>query len=320
MENLGLVPADVPSLHLMVNGCRLGLHSDFHNGVWGYVYSLTRWDRRKFSGGETLLLRDGVPSYKRHHVHGEVLYELVPANFNQLLIFDDRIVHGTPVIEGSMDPVEGRIALVGHIRATSPMVDGSIAPEDARRTVKGVLPEIHERIRGYKDVQGTVVYRLHVAETGMVESIAILTDNLVTQAIGYDRSEAVSAVRAIVQKEVARLQFGATNGKTTIIVPVLIPLPDLRPIEFTVPHGASCSEMHQWASSHLHAIGELDLRGGWEGWTYVVTEPISGCVRIEPGQVVFSFDAPMWVPSQRESFQTALRDWAAAVRTDAQLN
>src|SRR5688572_26586005 len=38
IENLGLTPMHLPYLHLMVNGCRLGLHSDFHNGAFGYVY------------------------------------------------------------------------------------------------------------------------------------------------------------------------------------------------------------------------------------------------------------------------------------------
>ena len=73
MENLGVTPG-IPNLHLMVNGCKLELHSDFHNGAWGYVYSLTRWEQRKFSGGETALLHDGIPSYKKHHAHGDALY------------------------------------------------------------------------------------------------------------------------------------------------------------------------------------------------------------------------------------------------------
>jgi hypothetical protein len=57
-----MVPMGTPKLHLMVNGCKLELHSDFHNGAWAMCYSLTRWDRRRFCGGETLLLKDGVPA------------------------------------------------------------------------------------------------------------------------------------------------------------------------------------------------------------------------------------------------------------------
>jgi hypothetical protein len=88
-------------------------------------------------------------------VHGEVLYDLIPAHFNQLLVFDDRIVHATPTIEGTMDPMDGRIAMVGHIRATSPIVTGNLDETQARSVVREVLPHLRERIRSHWDVQGT---------------------------------------------------------------------------------------------------------------------------------------------------------------------
>lgn len=310
MENLGLLPMNLPYLHLMVNGCRLGLHSDFHNGTWGYVYSLTRWENRNFSGGETLLLRDGVPSYKKHHVHGEELYELVPAHFNQLLVFDDRIVHATPTIEGSMDPLHGRIALVGHIRASAPVVTGNINFGEARRVVLQALPHLRDKIRPYKDVQGTVAYRLAVGATGAVESVTTLTDNVVTAATGYDPSDAVASVKSLIQQSMAGLKFPAANGKSAVTVPVLIPLPDLRPIEFAVPHNSSRDVIYQWASRHLGLIDGVELQGNWEGQTYCVREPVAGSIRIEPDQITFSFDPPMWVPSQRESFLRTLTEWA----------
>lgn len=311
MENLGLMPLGMPSLHLMVNGCRLGLHSDFHNGTWGYVYSLTRWEDRRFSGGETLLLRDGVPSYKKHHVHGEVLYELIPPHFNQLLVFDDRIVHGTPTIEGSMDPLDGRIALVGHIRATSPLViTGSIQWAEVRRVVLEALTQLPDRIRNYKDVQGTVTYRLTIGATGTVESVTILTDNVVTPFNGYDRSDAVASVKSIIQQTMMGLKFPAATGKSAVIVPVLVPLPDLRPIEFEVPHDSSRDAIYEWAATHLGEGDGSGLSGSWEGETFAVREPVAGCIRIEPHQIAVSFDPPMWVPSQREGFQVSLTEWA----------
>lgn len=313
MENLGLTPMNLPYLHLMVDGCRLGLHSDFHNGAWGYVYSLTRWEKRKFSGGETLLLRDGVPSYKKHHVHGEVLYELIPAQFNQLLVFDDRIVHATPTVEGSMDPLDGRIALVGHIRATSPLViSGSIQWAEARRVVLEALPHLRDRIRNYKDVQGTATYRLAVAATGAVESVTILTDNVVTPFTGYDNSDAVASVKSLIQQTMAGLKFPAAAGRSAVVVPVLIPLPDLRPIEFAIPHDSSRDAIREWAATHLSEGAGLELQGSWEEETFAVREPIAGSIRIEPHQIAVSFDPPMWVPSQRESFQMALAGWAKA--------
>lgn len=308
IDDLGLVPMNLPFLHLMVNGCKLALHSDFHNGAWGYVYSLTRWDQRKFSGGETLLLRDGVPSYKKHHVHAEVLYELIPARFNQLLVFDDRIVHGTPAIEGSMNPLEARIAMVGHIRATSPVVSGSLQPEPVRRRILEAMPHLQERLRSYKDVQGTTSYRLEVAGTGVVQSATVLTDNVVTQLTGYDRSDAVASVKMLIQRTLNGLRFPAADGASTIIVPILIPIPELRPIEFTLPLRASTEAVAERFTKQVAESNGFGLKGNWEGRTFFVQEPIAGSIRIESHEAAVSFDPPMWVPSQRESFQRTLSE------------
>jgi hypothetical protein len=309
MDNLGLAPMGTPYLHLMVNGCRLGLHSDYHNGTWGYVYSLTRWEERKFSGGETLLMRDGVPSYKKHHVHGEVLYELVPAVFNQLLIFDDRIVHATPTVEGSMDPMEGRIAMVGHIRATSPVVTGSLQWSSARKVVLSALFTLRDRVRSYKEVQGTMSLRLDVSDAGAVESLTVLTDNLITQSSGFGASDAVAAVKSIIQNTMAGLKFEAAAGSSTVIVPVLVPLPDLQPIKLTVGHSLACEYVQESLNAHLRDGNGLKLAGTWDERTLLVREPTAGSITIEADQVSASFDPPMWVPLQREKFQMDVTRW-----------
>lgn len=308
IEHLGLVPMGSPFLHLMVNGCKLGLHSDFHNGCWGYVYSLTRWETRTFSGGETLLLRDGVPSYKKHHAHGELLYELIPAHFNQLLIFDDRIVHATPAIEGSMDPTQGRIALVGHIRATSPLITGELDPSVVRNIILQGLNQLRDPLRSYRDIQGTVTYKLTVDKTGSVASATPLTDNLVNPYTGYNPSDIVATVKSLIQRAITGLKFPAANSTTAIIVPILVPIPDLRPIESTVRREPSSSTTDDRLADPATALAELDLRGDWEGRTYFVREPTVGSIRFEPDRITACFDPPMWVPSQREDFQNRLSD------------
>lgn len=314
IENLGLTPMNLPFLHLMVNGCRLGLHSDFHNGAWGYVYSLTRWEERKFAGGETLLLKDGTPSYKKHHVHGDVLYELVPANFNQLLLFDDRIVHATPTVEGNMDPLDGRIAMVGHIRAASPVVRGSVKEDAVRRVILDAMPHLRDRIRPYKDVQGTISFKLEVGPNGLVESTFILTDNVITQSSGYENSEAVDAVRSLIQKTMMGIKFPQAEGVSTVIVSVLVPIPDLRPLELCIRYEGSREAIYDWVVQRLRDEGGPAIQGRWDGDTYVVRAPIAGNIRIESGQISFSFDPPMWVPSQREHFLRTVSEWAKSAR------
>lgn len=306
-ETLGLLPMGCPYLHLMINGCRLGLHSDFHNGVWGYVYSLTRWQERKFNGGETLLLRDGIPSYKKHHVHGEVLYELVPAHFNQLLVFDDRLVHATPVIEGGMNPIDGRIAMVGHIRATSPTVSDSRYAEVVRTPILVAMEALRQLLARYKDVQGTIVYRLTLGEHGTVSNIMTLTDNLVTPEKGYERSESVATVRTVLKQVITGLKFGPLPHGIQVVVPVLVPIPDLRPIEISVPHQGVQESVRDSLERGL-AESEIDVAGSWKEHVFHVREPITGEIHIGETEAKCKFDPPMWVPSQREQFRQALTD------------
>lgn len=308
IDHVGLIPMGIPNLHLMVNGCTLGLHSDFHNGTWGFVYSLTRWDRRRFSGGETLLMRDGVPSYKKHHVQGETLYELVPAHFNQLLLFDDRLVHGTQTIEGSMDPLDGRIALVGHLRPTSPIVKGALDARAAREVVAAFHRSLRDRISPCKDVQGTITFKLSIAASGSVESSSILTNNLVTAFTGYANNPDVDAVRDIICRDVSALTFPAAEGRSTVVVPVLVPLPDLDAIEIVVPHRGSPARIREALKAKL-AQGEAQgFRGEESGNEFVVIEPLAGSIRVDANRIVASFDAPMWVPSQRDQFRASLNE------------
>lgn len=308
MEHAGLVPTGEPNLHLMVNGCTLGLHSDFQNGTLGFVYSLTRWQSRKFAGGETLLMRDGVPSYKKHHVHGEALYELVPAQFNQLLLFDDRIVHGTPTIQGSMDPLEARIALVGHLRAASPVVTGPLDEAAAREVVTGFHRALAEPLKPFRDVQGVMSFRLAVAAGGGVESVEVLTDNFVTAQSGYEADDEVAAARALVLDAAAKLRFPAAGGPSKLIAPVLLPLPELRPIEIAVAHAGRPAVLREALKAQLKEVEALGFRIELQGDDFAVREPLAGTIRIESHRIVASFDAPMWVPSQREHFQAALNE------------
>ncbi|MGJ7607437.1 hypothetical protein ACSFA7_24090 [Variovorax sp. LT1R20] len=307
-DHLGMLPTGAPNFHLMVNGCTLGLHSDFQNGTWGFVYSLTRWQTRKFSGGETLLMRDGVPSYKKHHVQGEVLYELVPAEFNQLLLFDDRIVHGTQTIEGSMDPLEARIALVGHLRATSPVVTGALDAAAARKVVLAFHHALAEPVRPFKDVQGVLSFRLSVAADGSVASVDVLTDNFVTAQSGHAPDDEVAAARALVLDAAARLRFPDASGPSKVTAAVLLPLPDLRPIEISIPHAGRPEHLRESLKAQLKEGEALGFQVEMQGDNFVVREPLAGTIRIESQRIVAAFDPPMWVPSQRDQFQAALNE------------
>jgi len=116
--NLGCIPSDA-YLSLYIDGCRQELHNDALNGHFGYVYSLTRWRERRFSGGETVILKPsalGQSIAGGAAMAGSSFYDLVPAEFNQLLVFDDRLPHAVRQVNGLMDPLEGRLVIHGHLK------------------------------------------------------------------------------------------------------------------------------------------------------------------------------------------------------------
>lgn len=55
-----------PPRSYYVHGHRQGWHSDAPHGPFAFVLSLTRWEERRFSGGETMLLQPWVLDYWRH--------------------------------------------------------------------------------------------------------------------------------------------------------------------------------------------------------------------------------------------------------------
>jgi hypothetical protein len=116
-SELGVMEVRPPNLSIYINGCRQALHNDVKNGRWAYVFSLTRWDERKFEGGETLLIREEVfATETRASLDSSDVTYRIPAIFNQLLVFDDRIVHGVEPVQGAMNPLDCRVILHGHLR------------------------------------------------------------------------------------------------------------------------------------------------------------------------------------------------------------
>lgn len=112
---------------------------------------------------------------------------------------------------------------------------------------------------------------------------------MVTQAPGYGRSNAVTSVKSLIEQSLSGLKFPATGGKSIVVVPVLVPIPELEPIEIVVPHDVSRDAMCKSTATQVGHVGELALRGGWEGDLFKVREPIAGSIRVEPRHVTVHF-------------------------------
>jgi hypothetical protein len=217
---LGMAEVTWPYLSLYVAGCRQGWHNDAVNGRFGFVYSLTR-DARRTIGGETLIQRETDPfrANLTTPTAGRGLYETVEPRFNRLVIFDDRLPHAVERIDGSMDPVEGRFVLHGHLREGAAVATGAL-PAAA---VAGPLNEALARFAGEMAASvalyhGPLALRLTIDGSGAVAACDLLLDRVVHPDAGDTEWP---ALRAALVARLAALKFPASRGRTVLIQPVL---------------------------------------------------------------------------------------------------
>jgi Rps23 Pro-64 3,4-dihydroxylase Tpa1-like proline 4-hydroxylase len=217
-EIVGLGYVTWPHLSLYVDGCEQQLHNDSANGRLGYVYSLTR-DTRKTIGGETILLKegDGFRSNLERPAAGWGLYDLIEPSFNRLALFDDRMPHGVRRVDGSMDPLEGRFVLHGHISESGPFAAGPISAAAIDETVAAALAPLHAELEaGAAAPHGPLTLRLTIAASGRIEQLQTML-NRVVRADGGSVDAVVEGALAIV----SGLRWPRGTSATQAVVPIL---------------------------------------------------------------------------------------------------
>ncbi len=214
-QNLGLAGITWPYLSLYVPGCLQGLHNDSVNGRLGFVYSLTR-DARRTVGGQTMLVhdRDLFRTSLDRAAAGTDLFDLVEPRFNRLTLFDDRIPHAVQRVDGSMDPLEGRFVLHGHISEAGVVVEGALAPNVVQAAIDGAMAGIRRGAGGA--VQGPLVLSIEIAPSGEVVGQRAILDRLATSG-----SADVDALRAQVAAAIEQLRFPAAPDQTRANIPII---------------------------------------------------------------------------------------------------
>jgi hypothetical protein len=218
IETLGLGHVTWPYLSLYVDGCGQGIHNDSTNGRFGYVFSLTRDDRQS-RGGETIVWKEGDPFRSRMNQPdaGEGLYDLLAPVFNRLVLFDDRMPHGVQRIEGSMDPLEGRLVLHGHISEGDAAISGPLTPQ----TVKSVLaPVLDKALDAFAETEhlhhGPLTLRLEIGADGRVAGCRVLV-NRVARSDAGDTGPLV----AHIIETIGMTRFPPGGAPTMVTLPIL---------------------------------------------------------------------------------------------------
>jgi hypothetical protein len=220
IQNLGMGYVTWPYLSLYVSGCKQGIHNDSANGRFAFVYSLTKNERRT-SGGETIVLKQGDPFRSRltKPGAGTSFYDQIAPQFNRLAVFDDRMPHAVERVDGSMDPVEGRFVLHGHISESGPIVQGALAPVAIDAVVgklSGLAIEIAARPQRY---HGPVVLRFTVLPSGKVADAVILVDRV---ARGDEAATDMEPIAENLLTAATDLNFPQASGSSQVTLPIII--------------------------------------------------------------------------------------------------
>jgi hypothetical protein len=200
---------------MYVPGCAQGVHNDSVNGRLGYVFSLTR-ENRKTIGGETVVFqdRDLFRANLDRPAAGSAIYDLVEPRFNRLTLFDDRCLHAVQRVEGSMDPVEGRFVLHGHISESGVIAQGALPPNDIQDVIVPALKEL--RGIAAEGVRGPIVFSVEIAPTGEVQRMQPVFDRLAS-ADGED----LDALRGEIVDRINTLRFPAAGSSTKANIPLV---------------------------------------------------------------------------------------------------
>jgi hypothetical protein len=223
-STLGLAKVTLPYLSLYVDGCTQGLHNDSRNGRFAYVYSLTKNDRKSV-GGRTILLREG-DLFRRNLGKanaGVGLHELLEPKFNRLLVFDDRLVHGVESVTGSMDPLQGRWVLHGHIEEAGPIITGSLTLEKLVDGIRAAADQcVVEAAATIQLYHGPLVVTFEVMPNGKTADVGVLLDRVVGEHEGDIDWE---PLKALFIRRFGKATFPAAEGKTRVILPIIFGKP-----------------------------------------------------------------------------------------------
>ena len=225
-ETLGCTKIVRPWLSYYIDGCRQELHADVPHGPWAYVFSLTNWEERTFTGGETVLLAQDTLDFWRAYdrsrgVELTSFGELIEPSFNRLTVFDPRIPHGVRTVEGTREPLDSRIAVHGWFFEPAVIVSEAIQQAQQRRAFEATLAILHVSLGDVEGVDGLVTARIDVNREGEVTNTRLVSSSLVS-TVGDDG--AVKKVERTIEEFLASSSFPPLPAEAWAVIPVSFPL------------------------------------------------------------------------------------------------
>lgn len=222
-QNLGCDSWTDPWLSYYIAGCRQEFHSDVLHGPWAWVYSLTNWDQRSFSGGETALIAPRILEYWRHfdpkHPYEvDQILRRIPPKFNQLITFDGRIPHAVVPVEGTMNPLDCRVVLHGWFLHSEARAEGSLSFEAVEPALATLKKKWDGDRAAFGRLNGSITLRLRVQPNGSVRGMEVVASTLVSLDYHHQGELRAQALALALAKS---SRFCKSAGLTTITLPLI---------------------------------------------------------------------------------------------------
>lgn len=217
-KELGCHGLSKPWVSLYLDGSYQNLHTDAPHGVFAYVFSLTKWKSRKFTGGETLLAKNELIEYweQPHSPRGKEMddfFQEVEPEFNQLLLFDPRIPHAVKKVLGTRDPLEGRLVVHGWFAEPRPFMEGSLSRfKSLSQWLNDETKKWNSLSENFQEIKGVITFRLTFSATGEVKKCECITNTLIHLNAEFMK---------ILLKEIRSLRAPRSKGESTFTLPLV---------------------------------------------------------------------------------------------------
>jgi hypothetical protein len=221
-ENLGCQMISQPWLSAYIDGSFQNLHSDVPHGPYSFVYSLTPWDKRKFTGGETLIAKPKLLRYfseidpKISHEENDFFTRVAP-KFNQLTLFDPRYPHGVARVDGVDNVLQSRLVIHGWFTEPRPMLEGGLTPKKAEKALDEVASYLLAQFAALP-YSGLFTVRFELEASGKITGSTVLASHLIDV-----QGRVIS--KQVIKKmllALADFRFPKANQKTKVTLPLLI--------------------------------------------------------------------------------------------------
>lgn len=223
-KELGCYNITPPWMSYYIHGCEQKVHADVPHGPWAFVYSLTPWKNRRFTGGETFILKPQTLEYWQNFenykgVEESDLLDIIEPVFNRLTIFDPRLPHGVRQVQGTMDPLEARLVVHGWFTEPEPYVLGPLTRVQATKAINEFLEKIKFVFDDYPQIHGTLTLRFKVSSDGKVSQIEYKTNTL--RSLLGEQDQTVKKLLQILKQGLSSVQFSPRKESSQITLPIL---------------------------------------------------------------------------------------------------